>query len=201
MSDGAGNGQAVSGLMSEENLARRIAWEMERRGWSQERVAKEMTDAGHPLHQSSVSKIVNPKDGKRRSISVEDAIGFAKVFGVAFDNLLLPLEAVWDTDLRDALLRVQEIQQQRDALDREAASLITQVVQVAQAAGEDFFDRHLTTADSATRERLLDEMYRWAQRLNAQAESSALSDLTDEEKLERLRQIMFGGRASKGGRV
>src|SRR5688572_2896586 len=43
--------------LSEENMAARVAWEMRRRGWSQERLAREMAEAGCPLHQSAISKI------------------------------------------------------------------------------------------------------------------------------------------------
>src|SRR5690242_1335063 len=133
--------------MSEDNLARRVAWEMNQRGWSQERMAKEMTDAGFPLHQSSVSKIVNPKDGKRRAISVDDAIGFARVFGVTVEDLLIPLEAVFDTGIRDTLIRLEKLHQQREDLDREAAALATRLVQYTHAAGPDAVDRNLAGTD------------------------------------------------------
>lgn len=199
MTDDVTQGRIGSGLMSEGNLALRVEWEMNRRGWSQDRMAKEMTDAGYPLHQSSVSKIVNPKEGKRRSISVDDAIGFAKVFGVPLDELLIPLEAVWDTELRGALTRLQEISQQREDLDREAIALVTSIVKLAQAAGEQHFNQHLDSATAAGRRRLLDEMHRWGQRLLAQLDSGALDGVSDEEALDRLHQITFGKRFDQGG--
>jgi len=192
VTDGAANDRIMPGLMSEENLARRIAWEMASRGWSQERMAKTMTDAGHPLNQSSVSKNVHPQDGKRSAVRVDDAIVFAKGFGVTLDELLIPLEAVWDSEFRDALSRLHDIQQQRDALDREAAALITRMVKLAHTAGEEFFDRHMDAATVTDRRRLLTEMHRWAQRLMAQADEPALADLPDEEALERLRRITYG---------
>jgi plasmid maintenance system antidote protein VapI len=77
-------------LLSEEHLAWRIEHEMQRRGWSQERMAQEMTDAGYPIHQTAISKIIKPRDGKRRAISVDEAIGFAKVFGSTLEGLLSP---------------------------------------------------------------------------------------------------------------
>ncbi|MFG2001776.1 helix-turn-helix domain-containing protein [Spirillospora sp. NPDC048911] len=187
--------------MSEDSLARRIAWEMDVRGWSQERLAKEMTDAGHPFHQSSISKIVKPKDGKRRSISVDDALGFAKVFEVPLDELLIPLEAVWDTQLRDGLTRLAALHHQREAIDREAAGLVTQVVKLAQAAGEQHFDRHLDAASAAERRRFLDEMHRWGQRLMSQVNAGVLEGVTDEEALDRLRRITFGERLDRGDRA
>lgn len=78
-------------LTAEDNVAARVAFEMERRGWSQERVAREMTDAGYPIHQTSVGKIVSPGDGKRRGIGVNDAVGFAAIFGIPVSELLGPV--------------------------------------------------------------------------------------------------------------
>lgn len=196
MTDDADQCRIGLGMMSEGNLARRISWEMEQRGWSQERVAKEMTNVGYPLHQSSVSKIINPKDGKRRSISVDDAIGFAKIFGVTLDNLLIPLEAVWDDELRAALIRIEELAQQRETLNRETATLITRIVKLAQAGGGGFFDRHLDAADAAARRRLLDEMHRWGQRLTQQADSS--DGLGEDEQVEQLHRIIYGDQPAPG---
>ncbi|MGI5274138.1 helix-turn-helix domain-containing protein [Nonomuraea sp. CA-218870] len=87
---------------SEENVALRIAWEMRRRGWSQERMAQELTNAGCPTHQSAISKIVNPRpDGSRRAISVDEAIALARVFGIALEELPLPLDDAQGRDLHD----------------------------------------------------------------------------------------------------
>lgn len=81
--------------LTEENIALRIEWEMRRRNWSQERLAAEMAKVGYPLHQSAISKIINPRpDGRRRAITVDEAIGFARVFAVPFDELPMPLDVV-----------------------------------------------------------------------------------------------------------
>ncbi|PRX48968.1 helix-turn-helix protein [Nonomuraea fuscirosea] len=88
--------------LSEENVALRVAWEMRRRGWSQERMAQELTNAGCPTHQSAISKIVNPKpDGSRRMISVDEAIAMARVFGIPLEELPLPPEAAEGRDLHE----------------------------------------------------------------------------------------------------
>lgn len=76
-------------LASEEALARRITYERERRGWSPGGLAAQMTKAGHPLNQSSVWKIENGQP--RRKITVDEMIGFSKVFELPFDELLSPL--------------------------------------------------------------------------------------------------------------
>jgi len=196
VTDDADRDQPGLGLMSEDNLARRVAWEMNQRGWSQERMAKEMTDAGFPLHQSSVSKIVNPKDGKRRAISVDDAIGFARVFGVTVEDLLIPLEAVFDTGIRDTLIRLEKLHQQREDLDREAAALATRLVQYAHAAGPDAVDRNLAGTDH---HRVLEELHRWGQRLMEQVNTGALDGLSDDEARDRLRRITLGEQYAAGG--
>ncbi|MBB6551270.1 helix-turn-helix domain-containing protein [Nonomuraea rubra] len=87
---------------SEDNVALRLAWEMRRRGWSQERMAQELTNAGCPTHQSAISKIINPKtDGNRRTISVDEAIAMARVFGIPLEELPLPPESGEGRDLHD----------------------------------------------------------------------------------------------------
>jgi hypothetical protein len=94
--------QSGARSLSEENVALRIAWEMRRRGWSQERMAQELTNAGCPTHQSAISKIVNPKpDGSRRAISVDEAIALARVFGIALEELPLPMDDAEGRDLHD----------------------------------------------------------------------------------------------------
>lgn len=132
MAEDAADVRATLSLMSEEYLAARIRYEMEQRGWSQERMAKEMTDAGHPFHQSAVSKIVNPKDGKRRSISVDDALGFAKVFGTTVDDLLMPLEVKLAREARDLLIDIAKIHQRRIELDHEADEKIMRLTRMSE---------------------------------------------------------------------
>ncbi|MFI7461852.1 helix-turn-helix domain-containing protein [Nonomuraea sp. NPDC049646] len=93
--------------MSEENVALRLAWEMRRRGWSQDRMAQEMTKAGCPTHQSAISKIVNPKPGvPRRSISVAEMIAMSAVFNVPLQELPLPREAAEGHELNETASRL-----------------------------------------------------------------------------------------------
>lgn len=135
MSDAAEDGSAELSLMSEENIAWRIRHEMSRRGWSQERMAKEMTDAGHPLHQSAVSKIVNPKDGKRRAISVDDAIGFAKVFGLSLREMLLPIEAAINSEARALLTDLARLHAEQAKLREEASEKVIRLSRLTSDAG------------------------------------------------------------------
>ena len=189
VSDDANHAPIGLGLMSEGNVARRISWEMGRRGWSQERMAKAMTDAGYPLHQSSVSKIVNPTDGKRRTISVDDAIGFAKVFDTTVEDLLIPLEAVRDNELRAALGRVEELHRQREAADREMVGVVTQIVKLLQESPS---PGDLQIIGETDRQRLLTELRRWGAKMTAQLDAETDDGLSDEQRLQQLRHIMFG---------
>lgn len=194
MSDDAGTVQVGLRLMSETNVARRVEHEITRRGWSQDRVAKEMTSAGHPMHQSSVSKIVSPKDGKRRSISVDDLLGFAEIFGLTIEELMAPLETVWATELRESLVRLVELATAREAIDEEAAQVTTRVVGVLRSVGPDRFEEFLTGFSGAEVRRYLEEVHRWGtRRINQARELPA--DISDEDALRRLREVMFGDQA------
>lgn len=105
--------------LSEENVALRLAWEMRQRGWSQERMAQELTNAGCPTHQSAISKIVNSKpDGSRRAISLDEAIAMAKVFGIPLEELPLPPEGAQGRDLHELSRAVT--QEGRDAREQYA---------------------------------------------------------------------------------
>jgi hypothetical protein len=124
-------------LTDEDNVAARVAFEMRVRGWSQERLSKEMTNVGHPLHQTSISKIVTPRaDGHRRAISVDEAMGFAKVFGVPLPSLLLPLEAVLDERIRVVLDEIHAATEVRDDADRRIRRLCDQLAALRAEATE-----------------------------------------------------------------
>jgi transcriptional regulator with XRE-family HTH domain len=78
-------------LASEESLARRVAYERERREWSTEGLARRMTDVGCPIHQSAIWKIENGKPPRR--ITVDELVAFSRVFDVSIEELLLPVDA------------------------------------------------------------------------------------------------------------
>ncbi|GAA1018901.1 hypothetical protein Aple_025450 [Acrocarpospora pleiomorpha] len=109
-------GPASQGQASdEENIARRIEWEMIQRGWSQERLSKEMTDVGCPMHQSSISKIVKPRE-RRRSISVDEAVAFARVFKLSLDELRQPIEVLRNQEIHLLRAEIGDLTSQREVL-------------------------------------------------------------------------------------
>lgn len=116
----------VMALGREDYLAERIETERRARGWSQERLAVEMTEAGCPLPQSAISKIEKPARGGRRAITVEEAIAFSRVLDIPLVELVLPAEAMGNAtilkDLADGpgLLRAATSAQEhyRQVVDR-----------------------------------------------------------------------------------
>jgi len=85
-------------LGGEEGLARRVAYERERRGWSTEGLAKRLTDAGCPINQSAIWKIENGNPPRR--ITYDEALAFARVFDLSLDELSIPPEIAASDTLR-----------------------------------------------------------------------------------------------------
>lgn len=83
---------ATRSVESEANLARRIARERDARGLSYEALAKLMTDVGCPIQGSAIFKI--EKGDPPRRITVDELVAFGLVFGVAPEDLLVPMELI-----------------------------------------------------------------------------------------------------------
>ncbi|MET7717429.1 helix-turn-helix transcriptional regulator [Streptomyces sp. NPDC005407] len=73
-------------LKGEDNAAKRIKVERDKRGWSTTTLSDRLNEAGFEMNPSGVWRIEN---GKRR-INLDEAIGFAEVFGVSLANLVGP---------------------------------------------------------------------------------------------------------------
>jgi len=79
-------GPSISQLAGEENIAVRIKLERDARGWSTNAVSDRLNAAGYEMNPSAVWRIEN---GQRR-VTVDDALGFAEVFGISLANLVGP---------------------------------------------------------------------------------------------------------------
>lgn len=101
-------------LASEGNLARRVAFERERLGMTYDGLAKRVTEAGCPIQGSAIYKI--ERGDPPRRITVDELIGFSRVFDIAPEDLLVPTEVVADRALMDAMDDLAKAQ-----LDLEAA--------------------------------------------------------------------------------
>lgn len=73
-------------LGGEENVAVRIKLERETRGWSTNSLSDRLNEAGFDMNPSAVWRIEN----RKRRINVDEAIGFAEVFGIDLRNLVGP---------------------------------------------------------------------------------------------------------------
>jgi transcriptional regulator with XRE-family HTH domain len=81
---------APRSIASEQNLARRIAYERERQGMSYAGLAQRMTEHGCAIDQSALYKI--EKANPPRRITVDELVALAQVFETTVDDLLLPPE-------------------------------------------------------------------------------------------------------------
>jgi transcriptional regulator with XRE-family HTH domain len=119
--DDAPQGVLLSG---EANVAVRIKLEREARGWSTNALSDRLNEAGFEMNPSAVWRIEN---GKRR-INLDEAIGFAEVFGIDLRSLVGPpqlaaqaramelIDAVVDA-FRETQRANAAYTQARDALD------------------------------------------------------------------------------------
>lgn len=93
----------------EVNLAQRIRRELAARSWTPAELARQMTSAGCSIGTSSVYKILD--EAKPRTISLDEFISLATVFGTTTEDLLTPVE-VLDTE------RAKELLVELDAADK-----------------------------------------------------------------------------------
>lgn len=73
-------------LSGEENAAVRIKLERDKRGWSTTTLSERLNEAGFDMNPSAVWRIEN----RKRRINLDEAIGFAEVFGVDLRNFAGP---------------------------------------------------------------------------------------------------------------
>ncbi|ASY34035.1 MULTISPECIES: helix-turn-helix domain-containing protein [Streptomyces] len=73
-------------LSGEENAAVRVKLEREKRGWSTTTVSDLLNEAGFDMNPSAVWRIEN----RKRRINLDEAIGFAEIFGVPLTNFVGP---------------------------------------------------------------------------------------------------------------
>jgi transcriptional regulator with XRE-family HTH domain len=111
-------------IAGEQALARRVAYERDRRGMSYEGLASRMTKAGCPIQASGIYKI--EKADPPRRITVDELVGFAHVFGIPVERLLLPPELVAADELADLVVSwdraqdatIRAMQDEDDAWER-----------------------------------------------------------------------------------
>lgn len=110
-------------LRGEENVAVRIKLEREARSWSTNAVSDQLNEAGYEINPSAVWRIENHK----RRVNLDEAIGFAELFGISLENLVGPprlaahgraMELIEDIRrYREMRLANRAAAEARDALD------------------------------------------------------------------------------------
>ncbi|WP_103502950.1 MULTISPECIES: helix-turn-helix transcriptional regulator [unclassified Streptomyces] len=114
-------------LSGEENAAVRIKLERDRRGWSTTTLSERLNEAGFEMNPSAVWRIEN----RKRRINLDEAIGFAEVFGVDLRNLAGPPQLAAKARAMELIDRVVAAHQQ------------TQRAQHAFARARDDFDAYI----------------------------------------------------------
>jgi transcriptional regulator with XRE-family HTH domain len=126
--------QALTALGSEENIARRIKLLRQRVGMSQEQLAKRLEALGVQMPQSSISKIEVPVEegrGKRRDITVDEALALAKALDVTFSDLVLPLNVIADLQLHRMLADGSRLWQARHGAQLDYEYVVGQLTEAA----------------------------------------------------------------------
>ncbi len=72
--------------LTDSRFGRRVREQRERREWSQEELAKRLTDMGIQVYPSTIAKIESEK--KPRAARLGEAVGIADLFDLSLDELL-----------------------------------------------------------------------------------------------------------------
>ena len=79
-------------VRAERNVADRIAFERQQRGWTLEGLAKRMSDAGCPINSSAIYKIESGDPPRR--VTVDELVALSMVFETDVADLLIPIALV-----------------------------------------------------------------------------------------------------------
>ena len=97
-------------INGEDNLARRIAYERERRGWSYETLALLVTEAGCPVAGSALHRV--EKGSPRRRITVDELLALSEVFDLPLHDLLTPVELVRKKRAREVVETIKRTEEE-----------------------------------------------------------------------------------------
>lgn len=141
----------VRQLGGEGHLARGLERARRAKGWSQERLSKELTSAGMPMHQSAISKIERPANGGRRAVTVDEALALARVLDLTLAELVLPDGALLSARAAQALADGPRLLEELDRADAQVRIAVATVV--THAGSDDAYAQGLVAqaADLARR--------------------------------------------------
>ncbi len=123
---------------SERTMGENMARLRRERGWSQERLAEAMTEAGCPMPQTAISRIerAGTPGAPSRGISVDEALGAARAFGVSLDELLLPAGSAAQATTLRLLREAQEAALTFHPADEAFASATLQLARIVDGDPE-----------------------------------------------------------------
>lgn len=122
-------------VQHERHLADRIREEREARGWTLDRLAQRMTDAGCPMDRSAIYRIESGDPPRR--ITVDEAVTFANVFEVDLRVLLMPAGVAKNKEAAKLWRRYGELSRRKDALSRQLREVLTELLSVVDEGYED----------------------------------------------------------------
>ena len=96
------------------------------RGWTQDELARRMTEAGHPMHQTTVAKLENGN----RPTSVSEVGALATLFGVAIGSLF------GDPQRVAKQMRLKALEYRMTSLTVEAEELVVKLDAIKQRQSE-----------------------------------------------------------------
>jgi transcriptional regulator with XRE-family HTH domain len=121
----------------ETHFRKRLKDERDRRGWSQEELAKRLGERGVAVHASTIAKI----ETDARAIRLDEAAAIADLFGLSLDTLL-GRKAVEDNQghaisvlAEEAQRLISDLSQIRDRLDRAYRDLEAQFDSTSKIEG------------------------------------------------------------------
>lgn len=122
-------------VFAEQHLARRIATERAKKGWSLEGLAKRVSDTGCAINASAIYKIERADPPRR--ITVDELVGFSQAFGIGIDELLLPPEIAMRKEVGDLVIAWDAARlgvfRAQDLLDEAWKGLLSYAAEVPEA--------------------------------------------------------------------
>jgi transcriptional regulator with XRE-family HTH domain len=118
-------------LNVEASVARRIAYERDRRNWTNDGLASRMTLHGCGMHPSAIHKILRLDQPRR--ITANELAAFAEVFEIGLDELIKPPEVLLEGRAKATFEQWANAVAESDRAHQELARAEAEVVQLLAA--------------------------------------------------------------------